>query len=543
MSKTIEGKKLAEALISGANSLINAKNKIDALNVFPVPDGDTGTNMAATIQATIINLQKVQNQNTSEVLAQVAHDMIYEARGNSGVILSQFFKGFYTAVSNTKVLNINNLIDGFLGAQERAYKSVFKPVEGTILTVIRETAENLAKKYKNQEGTIESFFEDAVAFSRDSCDRTPNILKTLREVGVTDSGGEGLFKILWGMNQYFKGNPIEKQDKTQDIETFISDVETYDGEFGYCTEFLIELNNPTTFDKNKFTERVEKQANSLVIVQDDNLLKVHGHTLKPGDLLNLGQEFGEFIKIKSENMTLQANNSKANAEQLKEAQQENTRVESAIVSCNIGAGIVQMMLDNGCDYVVESGQSANPSAQELIKAIEEVNANNVFILPNNKNIILTAQQAAAVIDNCNVVVIPTKTQNEGITALFNYNPENSVDDNIHNIKDALKTINSAEITEAARDTKINDIPIIKGQGLAIVNGKIIGSAKNHIEAAKIALKEMISDSSEIVTIFYGDQSSYDDAKEIMNYINSKWDIEVEIYEGNQPTYHFLIGVE
>ncbi|VEU76281.1 DAK2 domain-containing protein [Mycoplasmopsis columboralis] len=543
MSKIINGKQLSEALLSGANALINAKNKIDALNVFPVPDGDTGTNMAATISGTVNNLQKVTNQNVTEVLAQLAHDMIYEARGNSGVILSQIFKGFFTAINGKDTLNAHDLTLAFEGAAARAYKAVYKPVEGTILTVIRETAENLTKKYKDSEAEINDVFADAYNFARVSCDNTPNILKTLREVGVTDSGGEGLVKILWGISEYLQGRAVAKSDVSEDIANFISDVETYDGEFGYCTEFLIELSDAEKFDKNRFTKQIEKIATSLVVVQDDNLLKVHGHALKPGDMLNFGQKHGEFIKIKSENMTLQANDSKAQAEELKQAQERQERVENAIISCNLGTGIVRIMKENGCDYVVESGQSQNPSAQELIKAIESVNAENVFILPNNKNITLVAQQAAAVTNDCNVIVIPTKTQMEGLAALFNFNPENTVKENKNNIKEAIKGVNSGEVTIAARSTKLNGVEIKQGEYLAIANGKIIASVEDSITAGKKIVSKLISKKSEIVTIFYGDESSYSDAEEISNYINSKWDVEVEIYEGNQPNYHFFIGVE
>ncbi|WP_025755219.1 DAK2 domain-containing protein [Mycoplasmopsis cricetuli] len=543
MLKSINGKKLSELLISGSNALINSKNKIDALNVFPVPDGDTGTNMATTMSGTLISLQKVSNETTAEVLEKLSHDMIYEARGNSGVILSQIFKGFYLAVKNKTVLTTADLVLAFEGATSRAYKAVYKPVEGTILTVVRETSENLSKKYFNKELDIIEFFKDALKFARESCNSTPKHLKILREVRVTDSGGEGFYKILWGINEALEGRPVEKKDKLEDISSFISDVETYEGEFGYCSEFLIELNNPKNFDKNKFTSLIEKIANSLVIVQDDNLLKVHGHTLRPRDMLNLGQEYGEFIKLKFENMTIQANNSKAQTEELLKAKENKERVSSAIISCNLGSGIVEFMKENGCDYVIESGQSQNPSAQEIIQAINKVNADNVFILPNNKNIILTAQQAATVVNDCNIIIISTKTQLEGIVALFNYNPENSAKDNKNNIKEAIKCVASAEITKAVRDSKIGGLKIKKGEFLSIVGGKIIGSTENYIMAAKVAIESMIKPQSEIVTIFYGDESSYDDAQELLNFINSKWEIEVEIYEGNQPNYHFIIGVE
>ncbi|UUD36176.1 DAK2 domain-containing protein [Mycoplasmopsis citelli] len=543
MSKNINGKELAQALLSGANALLNAKNQIDALNVFPVPDGDTGTNMAATIGGAVVNLMKVSTQNTAEVLAQVANDMLYEARGNSGVILSQIFKGFALGVFDKETLNTHDLTLAFKGAAARAYKAVYKPVEGTILSVIREVAENLSEKYSDSNEDIENLFADAVIFARKSCDNTPNSLKILKEVGVTDSGAEGLYKILWGINEYFLGKPVQKSDKSEDIANFISETETYDGEFGYCTEFLIELNDLESFDKEKFIKKLEKVATSLVVVQDDNLLKVHGHALRPGDMLNISQKQGEFIKIKSENMSLQANNSKAQSEEFAKAQEKNKRVKNAIISCNLGSGIIKIMKDNNCDHVIESGQSQNPSAQEIIQAIQHVNAENVFILPNNKNITLVAQQAAVATKNCNVIVIPTKTQLEGLTALLHYNPENKVKDNVLNLKSAIKGVNSGEVTTAVRTAKINGIKIKEGDYLGIANGKIVSSTQSSINAAKQIMSRLINKKSEIVTIFYGVDSSYSDAEEVSNYISSKWDIEIEIFEGNQPNYHFLIGVD
>ncbi|QDF65037.1 DAK2 domain-containing protein [Mycoplasma nasistruthionis] len=540
----LNGQKLAKALISGANALLNAKNKIDALNVFPVPDGDTGTNMSATMAVTVNNLAKNENASVEKITADLAHDMLFEARGNSGVILSQIFKGFALGCKGLKELNTVGLLSAFKNATERAYKSVFKPVEGTILTVIRETTENLVKEFKNQEVSYLTFFAKALEFMRKACDETPNKLKTLREVGVTDSGGEGLYIIFWGINEALNDRFVElKEQSDDDIETFISDGEVYDGEFGYCTEVLIDLNNPDTFDKNELSEKLLKVANSLVVVSDENICKVHGHAIHPGKLLNIAQEYGEFIKIKSENMTLQANNSKANAEKFEQAKQNTKRTPCGIVSCNLGSGIINRMKELGCDYVVESGQTQNPSAQDLINAVNSVNADTVFILTNNSNIILVAQQVAQVINDKNVVVIPTKSQMQGITAMLNFNHESTAEENQEMIEESIQEVTTGEITLAIRDTTINKVKVKSGQYLAILDNKIISAKDDLLETAKFLIKKAIKPGKELVSIYYGDESDLAEAQELENYINATYDIEVEVVEGNQPTYHFIIGVE
>ncbi|MCU9935225.1 DAK2 domain-containing protein [Mycoplasmopsis cynos] len=542
----LDGLTFAKAIISGANALINSKEKIDALNVFPVPDGDTGTNLASTVGTIGSKMSQVSNKTSiSEVSKIISTAMIYEARGNSGVILSQIFKGFSIGCENKENLNLDEFLDALEQAVDRAYKSVFKPVEGTILTVIRETTENVVAKYKdvNRHVSLQEIWADVLTFSRKSCDETPNKLKILREVGVTDSGGEGLYKIFWGINEYLNGRPVEISNATEEVSIFLSDKEVYDGEFGYCTEVLIDLNEPEKFNKKSFIKKISKQVNSLVVVNDDNILKVHGHTEKPGEFLNITQEYGEFIKIKSENMTLQANNSKANNEKFNESKKNQDRKKCAVVSCNLGSGIISKMKELGADYIVESGETQNPSAQDLINAINSVNADNVFILPNSSNVILVAQQAAQVVDDKNVIVIPTKTQIQGITAVLNFNSDFEPEENNEIMVDSIEDVQTGMITKAIRNTKIDGIEIKVGNYLAILNGKIIASTRTASQALKTLTTKMIKSSSEIISIYYGDEGSISESEELLNFINSNYDIEVEIIEGNQPNYHYLIGVE
>ncbi|AMD81324.1 dihydroxyacetone (glycerone) kinase, DhaK2 subunit [Mycoplasmopsis canis UF31] len=543
----IDGLTFAKAMISGANALRNSKDRIDALNVFPVPDGDTGTNMSSTAISIVPKMLQVSKDATiADVSKTISTSMIYEARGNSGVILSQIFKGFSLGCEGKVDLDLNDFLNALKSAVDRAYKSVFKPVEGTILTVIRETTEQIVKEFEKADETSTSLKEvwgRLLEHCRRSCDETPNKLKTLREVGVTDSGGEGLYKIFWGINEFLNGRPVEITNATEDVSVFVSDMEVYEGEFGYCTEVLIDLSEPDKFDKESFIKKIEKKANSLVVVSDDNILKVHGHTLRPGEFLNIAQHYGEFIKIKSENMTLQANNSKANSEKFTEAQKQEDRVKCAVVSCNLGSGIIEKMKELGASYVVESGETQNPSAQDIINAIQSVNADNVFILPNSSNVILVAQQAAQVIQDKNVIVLPTKTQIQGLTAIINFSPDLDPDDNLEIMNDSIENVQTGEVTKAIRQTKLNGVEINNGDFLSIHNGKIIASSKTASQALKTLIKKMIKGSSEIVSIYYGDEGSLSIAEELSNYIDANYEIEIEINEGNQPNYHYLIGVE
>lgn len=543
MSKKLDGKLFAQAVISGSNALVNAKNRIDALNVFPVPDGDTGTNMASTIQGAASKMN-FEQANLSKISDEIAKNMLLGARGNSGVILSQIFRGLANGFVSISSASTQDLIFAFTAATKKAYSAVLKPIEGTILTVIRETSEMLSKEFKDRNDVeLEEFFKKVVEFARISCDNTPNKLKTLREVGVTDSGGEGLYTIFNGMYQFFAGKPVEISQSSEQIDKFINDTEVYDGEFGYCTEFIIDLSSPEGFDKEEFTKSIGEIATSLVVVNDENILKVHGHTVKPGDMLNFGQNYGEFIKIKSENMTLQANNSKATAEDLKETKDEQKKSLCGIISCNLGSGIIERMREYGCDYIIESGQTQNPSAQDLIEAINAVNAETVFVLPNNSNILLVSQQAAQVVNDKNVIIIPTKTQIEGITALINFNKDNTAEDNQEIMLEAIKDVTTGEVTKAVRTTKLNGVDIKEGEYISITRGHIIASCETYLESSKKLINKMVKTNHEIISIYYGDIASESDAIELQNWIEGNFDIEVEIINGNQPNYQFIIGVE
>ncbi len=545
--QTLNADKLKILIESASNKLFNNKERIDALNIFPVPDGDTGTNMSSTFQKAVQLIEKESFDTTGELIEIVSKNMLLFARGNSGVILSQIFKGFSNAWNSLNNINIENFIKGFSMAAKTAYDSVLKPVEGTILTVIRETAEELEKIKVTKNSTFSSIMSIAVKTAQTSLKNTPNLLPVLKEVGVVDSGGEGLLMILEGMKSAIEGNKVEIDLNSTKPLVIASNTEVYSGEFGYCTEVIIKLNEPDKFIKNKFVSQIEKLGNSMVIVNDGNLLKLHIHTITPGKILNIGQKVGEFLTVKIENMTEQANNTKSNLEGIKNY--EITKVQpnkkNAIISCNAGSGFINIMKELECDYVIEGGQSNNPSAQDIIEAINIVNAENIIILPNNSNIILAAQQASKIKSDRNIKIIPTKSQVEGITAIMNYSSELDIEDNIEEIESSLKNLIVGEVVKAIKNTKIDNVKIKEGSYLMVMSHKIIGTKKNSLSASTALIDKMIKSNkkAQILIIYYGNNVSEIDAKKIEKYVLDKYDIEVQIQNGDQHIYDYMFGLE
>ncbi|WP_033161135.1 DAK2 domain-containing protein [[Mycoplasma] collis] len=532
----------AQMLISGSNNLQNNKEKINALNVFPVPDGDTGTNMASTVSSASQNLINKNFDDLGEVSNLISKSMLIGARGNSGVILSQIFRGFSEYFKNKKNANNFQVVEAFSNATKKAYEAVLQPVEGTILTIIRETTEELEKTV-TPNTDIESLFKIAIEAAKKSCNNTPNLLPILKEVNVTDSGGEGFYLILEGMYKYLINQPVEISQVAENVENFVSDNEVYDGEFGYCTEVIIQLNKPKKFNKQTLINKIENLSSSLVVVQDEDIVKVHCHALKPGKILNNLQSFGEFNKIKIDNMVEQANNSKI----ISQNQQVNKKLKNAVISCNTGQGIINVMKEYGAHFIIEGGQTNNPSIKNILDAIEQVDSKNIFLLPNNSNIILSAQQAVQTVTNKNVIIIPSKTPIQGINAILNFSEEISWKENKELMEDAIKSINTIEITQANRDVKIDGIKVKNNNFIGILNNKIVTSVSNYVEAAinsiEILMNENSNFSFDLITIYYGIDATKSDAKEIADYVEENYDIEVEIKNGEQKTYHFLIGVE
>ncbi|MGX9372710.1 DAK2 domain-containing protein [Mycoplasma sp. 3398] len=547
--KKINGKQWLGAILSGAYNLSNKQNLINALNVFPVPDGDTGSNMTSTIIA-VENIKADEFSNISDISSQIGQSLLFSARGNSGVILSQIFKGFAVAFKDKKEINSYDLVKGFEEAYKYAYKAVLKPVEGTILTVIRQTSEGLKEKI-----LIDSDITDvsrvAVELARISCDHTPDLLPVLKEVEVTDSGGEGLYAILEGMHLYFQGQPITLLEKQTEVNKFISDNEVFDGEFGYCTEFIVELKNKKKFKKDLLISKLEKHGSSMVLVQDDSFLKVHIHVTRPGDVLNIANSLGQFIKIKIENMTLQANDSKRNKNDNNSNDQccdDNQHdcgpiKKTAVISCNSGTGIIDLLKENGVSYIVEGGQTNNPSINDIVSAINAVRAETIFILPNNKNIILSAQQASTIVQDKEIIVIPTKSQAQTLSILFNYSEENSVSDNQQLMNDALLNIHYGEVSPSIKTTKLNGIKVKAGDFMAIKEGRLKDTDSTFNGAAIKLLHELITPETQLVNIFYGQDVTESDIDELQNYIEINFDVDIEIHNGGQSIYPYLISAE
>lgn len=542
--KTLNGQKLKEVFISGVNALSNNKERIDTLNVFPVPDGDTGSNMGSTAEYAGDQISKLTSESAGEISAKFSRGMLLGARGNSGVILSQIMKGFSVGLEDKDDATVFDIVEAFKQAKVYAYKSVMSPIEGTILTVIRMTAENLEKSV-TPSNSIEEVFEMANKFAREATDHTPELLPVLKEVGVVDSGGEGLSVFLDGVDKAFKGEVVLKGGAASgDFGSFTMQDEDYEGEFGYCTEFILDLKLPKSFNKEKFEKAMIKFGNSMVIVHDDNIVKIHIHSHRPGDVLTFALKFGQFLKIKIDNMTLQANESNSAKKQdgTGEGSANQPTNGLAVITCNTGQGIINDMKELGAHFIIEAGQSDNPSAQDFMKAIEETGADKIIILPNNSNIILAAQQVAQTSEK-DVIVVPSKTQMQGLAAMINFDPESSLFDNKENMEEAIASVKTGQVTKAARTTKIEGVSVKEGEYLAIAEKKILKSTKSKVESAIAISKKLINDDTELVTIYYGDDSTETDANELASFIETNFDVEVEVKSGDQQVYNFLISYE
>lgn len=550
--KNIDGKLFKEMVVTGAIVLHNNHPEIDALNVFPVPDGDTGTNMSLTFSAGASEIEKLDSTDIYEVAKKLSKGLLMGARGNSGVILSQIFRGVSMAFEGKKEVNAVELAQAFKNGAKVAYKAVMRPVEGTILTVIREASDAVVQ-YAQEGMEIEDVFSYFVKEAEESLERTPELLPALKEVGVVDSGGAGLLLVFTGFMAALAGEEIERVEiKNDSTKEALVDVES-DGEegYGYCTEFIFRLDpgKIKAFKEESLRNELERlPGNSIVVVQDEDIVKVHVHTLKPGNALNAAQRYGEFIKLKIENMQEQHNSIlEANATPAAKAtpivpKQEEKEV--AIISVAAGDGIKDMFLELHCDYVVCGGQTMNPSAEDIVQAIRDVHAKHVIILPNNSNIVMTAQQAAIILeDEVDVQVIPTKTIPQGLSACIMYNPEVSLEENLDEMNDAIASVKTGQVTFAIKDTNIDGVDIKANQYMALCEKEITACVPSKVEALKETLKGLVDDDSEIITLIYGEDVSDEEVEEIEAYVEDTYEAELECVNGKQPVYSFIVGVE
>ena len=543
--KSINSKVLQEMLISGANNLYNHYPEIDALNVFPVPDGDTGMNMNLTLAS---GAKEVQNRNDSDVY-QIAvtfsKGLLMGARGNSGVITSQIFRGFAQALEGSKTIDAELLAEAFSNGSKVAYKAVMRPVEGTILTV---------KSYAKRDMDVVVAFKYLLKEANASLKRTPELLPVLKEVGVVDSGGAGLIKILEGMLSALTGKFIEKKSISRPAETDNSAQQAMESdEFGYCTEFILRLDpeHKKPFIESRFKSVLSNHGNSLVVVRDDDIVKVHVHTLAPGAVLTYGQSFGEFIKLKIENMTEQHTSltekkaAEEAQEQAEEAAAKEPTKEVSMVAVAAGKGVEDAFRELGVEGIITGGQTMNPSINDIVKAIKDTDAKTIYVFPNNSNIVMAALQAKDVLhDELDVVVVQSKTIPQGVAAVSQFSPDLSVSENLANMKEVIAHISTGEITYAVKDTTMNGVQIKKDDFMAIANKKVICCESKPEKALYKMLKKMIREDSYLATIFVGEGVS----DKIMN--NLKKDlpeeypnVEFDIRRGDQPVYNYLVGIE
>ena len=557
--RTIDGQMFKMMVISASNNLYNHYPEVDALNVFPVPDGDTGMNMNLTLTSGAKEVQNRSDNDIYSIAKTFSRGLLMGARGNSGVITSQIFRGFAEALEGKKEINAVELADAFVNGRIIAYKAVIRPVEGTILTVIRESSENLKKKIRTF-SSIEDAFKILLHEAKESLERTPNLLPVLKEVGVVDSGGAGLVKILEGMESMIHGDFIERNeaevvDKNGNAQVKADEEES---EFGYCTEFILRLGPKETkkaFNKNRFTSVLNAHGNSLVVVQDEDLVKVHVHTLTPGNIFNYAQQFGEFVKLKCENMTEQHNEIlfSENAKDMAASKLSTAplaapkeKKEYALIATSSGSGIDELFKEVGVEYIVSGGQTMNPSTNDFIDAVKKCNAKVCYIFPNNGNIILAASQAKEVLkDEYDIRVIPTKTIMQGVVSAMNFNPDLSNDDNESALNDAISAVKSGAVTFSIKDTEINGVSVKKDEYMAIRESKdIISSFKDKFDALRDLIKHLVDEDSALVTILYGEDVSDEDANALIDEFNNEYtDFEFDIRKGNQPVYSFIVGVE
>lgn len=542
---------LGEMIINGAYELESNKENVNALNVFPVPDGDTGTNMSATILSAVGEIKKTNMQTVHTIADAAAMGSLMGARGNSGVILSQLLRGLSKQLKNKDTITTKDFAMAIKEGVNTAYRAVMRPTEGTILTVARETAEK-AVEISKHESDFTPFMKALYEKSESTLSKTPDMLPVLKQAGVVDAGGRGFALLILGMYKRLQGVIVEnaevKSQKNESLkETLKSDIDTKNIKYGYCTEFFIKTKNA---NPDKFKETIVNMGDSLIVVGTDELIKVHIHTNNPGLILENALKFGELSKVKIDNMREQhlsiinededSNNTDTEenfAEDKKEAK------KYGIITVAAGDGITSIFNDLGVDKVIEGGQTMNPSTQDILDAINSVNADNIFVLPNNGNIIMASQQAKDVSDK-NVYVIPTKSIPQGITAVITFNSDIEPDENQDEMIKAVSKVKTGQVTYAVRDTTFNDVEIKEGNVLGIYNGKLVKVGSDINNVTEELIDSMIDDDSELITVLYGNGLMENDTDKIKSYISDKYsECDTNFNYGGQPLYYYIISVE
>lgn len=551
-TKTINVDMLAKMFLAGAQNIEARKEYINELNVFPVPDGDTGTNMSMTIMSAAKEVTALDHPDMKTLAKAISSGSLRGARGNSGVILSQLLRGFTKVVKEQKEIDVTVLAAACIRAKETAYKAVMKPKEGTILTVAKGIAEKAAEM-ELETDDLEVFIPAVIEYAEEVLAKTPEMLPVLKEAGVVDSGGQGLLEVLKGGYDAFQGKEIDYSAITpseSSAVTKISAEATADIKFGYCTEFIILTDREfTEKDEQEFKAYLESIGDSIVCVADDDVVKTHVHTNDPGLAIQKALTYGQLSRMKIDNMREEHQEKLIkDAEKMAHAQEEKKKKEPAkpmgFITVSIGDGLNDIFRELGADYIIEGGQTMNPSTEDMLNAIDKVNAETVFILPNNKNIVLAANQAKALVEDKKIVVIPTKTVPQGITAIINFMPDADAAANEEAMLEAIQNVKTGQVTYAVRDTKIDDKEIHEGDIMGIGDAGIIAVGTDIQNTAKEMLAAMVDEDSELISLYYGEEISAEDAESFAAEIAELYpDMDIDAQFGGQPIYYYVMAVE
>lgn len=548
----IDAQLLAKMFLAGAKNLESKKKWINELNVFPVPDGDTGTNMTMTIMAAAKEVAALENPSMEALAKAISSGSLRGARGNSGVILSQLFRGFTKAIRESKEIDVPLMATAFEKAVETAYKAVMKPKEGTILTVAKGASTKARELADAGCEDLTAFIAGVIEHAEYVLSQTPEMLPVLKQAGVVDSGGQGFVEVLHGWQDAFLGKEIDYtiSEATPTVSTAKLEVsQEADIKFGYCTEFIILLDKVFNIKKEMdFKEYLESIGDSIVVVADDDVVKVHVHTNDPGLAIQRALTYGALSNLKIDNMRLEHQEKlfmeaeKAEAQAKEEAQMPKKDV--GFISVSIGDGMNEILLSLGIDYIIEGGQTMNPSTEDMLNAIDKVNADTIFILPNNSNIILAANQAKALVEDKKIIVIPTKTVPQGITAVINYVPDLSVEENEENMLREIKLVKTGQVTYAVRDTMIDDKEIKCGDFMGIGDAGILAVGTDMSGITMEMVDRMVDDDTELISIYYGSDITEEDATALSEAISSRYPAaDVDLQYGGQPIYYYVISVE
>jgi DAK2 domain fusion protein YloV len=559
VNNTINAAMLKKAFVAGALNLDKNKEYINELNVFPVPDGDTGTNMTLTILSAKREVEAVSDSDMSGIARAMSTGSLRGARGNSGVILSQLLRGFSKKIADEKELDVHVIADAFQKAVETAYKAVMKPKEGTILTVAKGVATK-ARECADADVSLEQFCEDVIAHGNEVLDRTPEMLPVLKEAGVVDSGGKGLMVVLQGAVDALTGKVVVDETVTAPVVkktvtgASSNDISTADIKFGYCTEFIINLEKPFDEDEeDKLKAYLESIGDSIVCVAFDGIVKIHVHTNHPGQAFEKGLTYGYLSNMKVDNMRLEHNErlmtsaDKEEAEkqeEIRRKKQEKPSKECGFIAVSMGDGLKDLFVELGVDYVIEGGQTMNPSTEDMLNAIDRVNAKNVFIFPNNKNVVLAANQAADLCEDKNIIVMATANAPQGISAMIAYDSTISLEDNKTNMLEAIENVKSGQVTYAVRDTSIDGKTIKQGDIMGLSDKGLLAVGSDIADVAFDVISECYDEDKEIISIYYGSDVTKEDAEKLSERVSEEFpDCDVSLYFGGQPIYYYIVSVE